>query len=453
MKKKAGKILLIIACCTGLMSFGFFINEPSSSLSFIYPHHISISWEKSPENSQSVTWRTHDTTRVSFVEYTETTATPFFKDKVKQLPAKTLRHTADDGSWNHHSATLEGLQPNTSYTYRVGNGEYWSEWAEFRTASGGNEPFSFIYFGDVQRDIYSLGSRTIRKAIMDRSEAKFLLFGGDLVHRGALNKENWNEFFPTGGWIYQSYPLLATPGNHEYFTPRSPDYLTEDWRLNFTFPQNGPAGQEEETYFVDYNNIRIISLNLCRYPIDKPGTQAMLSWLEDRLKEFKGDWVIVMHHYSMEQLARNREAGVRFPEFKALYEKYNVPMVLTGHEHVYARGRMDGKLPVYVVSVSGPYQNAIRFPDWIERAGTSQQLYQIIDVTPNELRYVSKTVAGDIYDGFVIEKGKNGNMKFTAEKQLPPESFLPPAEFETRYKKELVDSYQTDLTNYLEKRK
>jgi len=453
MKKKALNVLLILLSFSALMSFSFRMNDPISSLSYQYPHHISISWEKSPVTTQSVTWRTHDTTRVSFLEYTETTATPFFKDKVKQVPAVTERHTTDDGSWNHHSATIEQLKPNTSYTYRVGNGDYWSEWAEFRTASGTNEPFSFIYFGDVQRDIYSLGSRTIRKAIMDRSEAKFLLFGGDLVHRGALNNENWNEFFPTGGWVFQSYPIIATPGNHEYVTPRDPDVLTPDWRLNFTFPQNGPAGHEEQTYFIDYNNIRIISLNLCEYEINKAGNQAMLGWLEDRLKEFKGDWVIVTHHYSIEQLARNREGGIRFPEFQALYEKYNVPLVLTGHEHVYARGRIKGKMPVYVVTVSGPYQNAIRFPEWVERAGSSQQLYQIIDVTPQSLRYVSKTVTGDVYDGFTIKKGKNGRIEFSADQGLPAESLIPPRDFETRYKKAEVESYEADMKRYLQRKK
>jgi hypothetical protein len=223
--------------------------------------------------------------------------------------------------------------------------------------------------------------------------------------------------------------------------------------MNFTFPQNGPKGHEEETYYVDYNNIRIISLNMCRYPIDKPGTADMLVWLEERLKEFKGDWVIVMHHYSMEEMARNRKGGVRFPEFKALYEKYNVPLVLTGHEHVYARGRMDKQMPVYVVSVSGPYQNALRFPNWVERAGSSQQLYQVIDVTPSSLRYVSKTVNGIVYDGFTIEKQTGGKLKFTADKQLPLESLLPPKDFETRYTKELVESYEADKQNYLQRKK
>ncbi|GAB2795315.1 metallophosphoesterase family protein [Rhabdobacter roseus] len=443
--------LLVAAVGVGLMALRENTEAPVSSLSFLYPHHLSVSWETDPSTSQSFSWRTHDTTRQSYIEYCEATATPFFRERVQRMKAQTEPHRADDGTWNHHSINIERLRPQTRYSYRVGYGEYWSEWAEFKTASGKNEPFSFLYFGDVQRDIYSLGSRTIRQALRDKPDAKFLLFGGDLVHRGALNRENWNEFFPAGGWIFQNYPLLATPGNHEYATAGSPDYLTKHWRLNFAFPQNGPPGHEEETYFVDYNNVRLVSLNLCRYPIDKPGTQAMLSWLEDRLKEFRGDWVIVMHHYSMEQLARNREAGVRFPEFKALYERYQVPLVLTGHEHVYARGRMEGKWPVYVVSVSGPYQNAIRFTDWMERAGTSLQLYQEINVTPTALHYVAKTAVGEVYDEFTVSKAKKGGLQFALGTKLGPQSLLPPPDFTTRYKKEVVATYEADRDKYLQK--
>ncbi|MDN3596949.1 fibronectin type III domain-containing protein [Zunongwangia endophytica] len=59
--------------------------------------------------------------------------------------------------------------PNTTYVYRVGNGEknddYWSEWFQIKTAkTGSEEPFSFIYFGDAQNNIKSLWSRVIRSS-------------------------------------------------------------------------------------------------------------------------------------------------------------------------------------------------------------------------------------------------------------------------------------------------
>lgn len=416
------------------------------------PHHIKLSWETAPKNSQSVTWRTTAKIRESYLEYAETTASPFFSEKVERIKAISDSLTSDDGLWHYHSVNITGLKPGTMYSYRVGDGAYWSAWAEFTTASVDNKSFNFLYFGDVQRFIFSLGSRTVRQAVLQCPDAKFMLFGGDMVHRGALNKENWNEFLLTGGWVFQNIPILATPGNHEHLKAASGVGLSPLWHLTFRFPKNGPNGHEEETYYVDYKNLRVISLNLNRYkyPEDR---EVIYKWTEERLKEYKDDWLIVTTHYNVKSLARNRSEEIRFPEFKALFEKYNVPLILSGHEHVYGRGHIGPQFPVYVVSVAGSWQNAIRFDSWLERAGTSLQLYQKIEVQKDTLHYITKTVKGDIYDEFWISKDKYGNMSFEENENLCPESLIPPINFESRYDKKLVESYEADKAKYLKKRK
>ena len=415
------------------------------------PHHIKLSWETSPENSQAVSWRTRSHTDQSYLEYVKATASPFFEEDVKRMEVETDTLTSDDGLWYYHSVNIENLEPDAMYSYRVGNGDLWSAWAEFKTATGRDEPFKFLYLGDVQRYIYSLGSRAIRQAILKNPDARFMLYGGDLVHRGGLNKENWNEFFPAGGWVFENIPTIATPGNHENLNAKTGEDMSPLWFLNFRFPQNGPDGHQEETFYVDYNNIRVISLNLCRYKFDKD-RKEIYDWTEKVLQEFEGDWVIVTFHYSMDALARNRKPGIRFPEFEALFERFNVPLVLTGNEHVYARGRISENFPVHVVSVAGPYQNAIRFADWIERAGTSIQLYQEIYVAPDTLRYVAKTILGDVYDAFIISKDEHGALTFEEESGLPPESLIPTLNFEKRYDQELVASYESDKQAYLERK-
>ena len=109
--------------------------------------------------------------------------------------------------------------------------------------------------------------------------------------------------------------------------------------------------------------------------------------------------------------------------------------------------------PIHVVSVAGPYQNAIQFSDWIERAGTSMQLYQEIYVSENQLDYVAKTVLGEVYDAFTITKKSNGELQFEEAPDLPVESLIPTKDFEKRYDKELVKSYESDKIKYLQRKK
>ena len=427
--------------------------EYNNSLLEQLPHHIKLSWETSPENSQAVSWRTRADESKSYLEYAEATASPFFEDQIELIEPISESYESEDGLWNYHSVNLQNLKPNTQYSYRVGNKDTWSEWSEFKTATGKNEPFKFLYFGDVQRYIHSLGSRALRQAVLANPDAKFMLFAGDLIHRGGLNQENWNEFFPAGGWAFQNIPTIATPGNHEHkWADKETREVTPLWNLNFCFPKNGPKGQEEQTYFIDYNNIRVISLDTSA-KMTTEQKQETYVWLENALKEFKGDWVFVTFHHAMAGLARNRNPDIRFPEIKALLEKYKVPMVLTGHEHLYTRGRMDADFPVYAVSVAGPYQNAIQFSDWIERAGTTMQLYQEIHVSENQLKYVAKTVLGEIYDAFTITKKSNGELQFEEAPDLPIESLIPTKDFEKRYDKELIKSYESDKIKYLQRKK
>ncbi|WP_437397762.1 fibronectin type III domain-containing protein [Flagellimonas lutimaris] len=438
--------LVLVFHCQGQKKEGY-----DNSLLEQLPHHIKLSWETSPDHSQAVTWRTRSSASKNYIEYAEATASPFFEERTIKIGATTQSYTSDDGLWYYHTVNLRNLKPNTQYSYRVGNKDHWSEWSEFKTATGQNEPFKFLYFGDVQRYIHSLGSRTLRQAVLANPDSKFMLFAGDMVHRGGLNKENWNEFFPAGGWMFNNIPIIATPGNHEHLKASSGVDISPLWANTFAFPKNGPKGHEEETFYVDYNNIRVISLNLNRYkyPEDR---REILEWTEERLKEYEGDWIFITHHHAMRGLARNRDSGVRFPEFQTLYEKYKVPLVLTGHEHLYARGRMVMDFPIHVVSVAGPYQNAIQFSDWIERAGTSMQLYQEIYVSENKLRYVARTVLGEVYDAFTITKNENGEMQFEEAPDLPAESLIPTKDFEKRYDKELVKTYEADKAKYLQRK-
>ena len=148
-------IILLISCVKEKGSKDTYNNSLLEQL----PHHIKLSWETSPENSQAISWRTRSHTDQSYLEFAKATASPFFEEDVKRMEVETDTLTSDDGLWYYHSVNIENLEPNTMYSYRVGNGDFWSAWAEFKTATGRDEPFKFLYLGDVQRYIHSLGKQ------------------------------------------------------------------------------------------------------------------------------------------------------------------------------------------------------------------------------------------------------------------------------------------------------
>ena len=100
----------------------------------------------------------------------------------------------------------------------------------------------------------------------------------------------------------------------------------------------------------------------------------------------------------------------------SLIDKYSVDLVLTGHDHGYARSKKlrggkvvgDGERgTVYVVSVCGPqgYDHNPKYDRLMAKTGTYVQLFQVISLSNNALTYKSYTVTGKLYDSFELKKG------------------------------------------------
>ena len=105
-------------------------------------------------------------------------------------------------------------------------------------------------------------------------------------------------------------------------------------------------------------------------------------------------------------------------KWKPIFEKYNVDLILQGHEHIYARGfggETNAKKaagPLYITSVSGPKMYRLKNRRWLDRVGENMQLFQVISVSRNTLQYRAMTVTGELYDAFNLLKEKSGKKVF-----------------------------------------
>ena len=398
-----------------------------------HPDHIILNLTEDPSTSMSATWRTDTTIRTGFAEIAIATPAPKFWRYAKSHKAQTetldTRGIIQAGAVsNYHTITFSDLIPDTMYAYRVGDGKYWSEWFQFRTASDKEKPFSFLYVGDAQNNILDLWARLIREGYRTAPDAGFILHAGDLVNN-AHSEQQWHEWFTAGGFIHSMLPSISTPGNHEY-QPRTAEdtlqnsrSLSVQWRPQFNLPLNGIPGFEETVYYVDYQDSRIISLN-SNLP---PGEQK--AWLEKVLDNNPRKWSIVTFHHPIYSASALRDNTSLRDEWKPLFDKYGVDLVLQGHDHSYARGRtmpfgenvvngLNARAytgTVYVVSVSGAKMYKLEPDGWDafdevdqERAAENTQLFQVITIDRDKLSYESYTATGELYDAFDLKKSTDG---------------------------------------------
>ena len=377
------------------------------------PGRIILNLTATPAFSQAVTWRTCRPAADPQAWIVPASGSVRFDADASRVEVRSQIVSLANGlTAVHYSAVFEGLLPDTVYAYRVGAEGAWSEWNQFKTASGGPAPFSFVFFGDPQEEIRSKCSRVFRVAYKQAPDADFWHFVGDLVDDGDQDGQ-WAELFDAFGWIPRTTPMIMLPGNHEYPNRRKvseADYqLFPLWRPHFTLPENGPAGLEETVYFIDYQVVRLVMLN----GNERLADQAR--WLERILSDHPQPWTIVAIHQPVYSTGKYRDKTTLQDLFVPIFDKYAVDLVLQGHDHTYSRsGRLNHGArakphesgTVYVISVSGPKSYPVnpRYQDLMDASGTGRQLFQVIRVSPHELNYQSFDAAGALFDAFVLEK-------------------------------------------------
>lgn len=397
------------------------------------PDRIILTFHGDPSTSRAVTWRTDKTITKAVAQIAEASVNSKFTDNGTEIDAVT--EAFDLGQYkrnssllvHYHSVRFQGLQPDTLYVYRVGDGsKHWSEWIQFRTAKSTYSPIQFVYFGDAQNDILNHWSRVIRMAYQTAPNASFAIHAGDLVNIAHRDHE-WAEWFKAGGFLHSQWTAVPAVGNHEFSPVNGGSRkVSIQWRPQFTLPVERSLAPElhETVYTVDYQDVRIIVLN------SNENLEQQTKYLEDQLKNCTARWKIVTCHHSVFSPAKGRDFKFARENWKPLLDKYKVDLVLNGHDHTYARGHVPVRRSnvdtselgtVYVTSVSGPKQYGLDLKQMqayksqgyrSDKTAEQTQFFQVISIEDNTLSYVAYTVTGGEYDRATITKDFATGKKF-----------------------------------------
>ena len=389
------------------------------------PDRIILTFHGDPSTSRAVTWRTDKTITKAVAQIAEATVNSKFTSNDIEIDAAT--EAFDLGQYkrnsslivHYHSVRFQDLKPDTLYVYRVGDGsKHWSEWIQFRTAKSTYAPIQFVYFGDAQNDILDHWSRVIRMAYQTAPNASFAIHAGDLVNTAHRDHE-WAQWFKAGGFLHSQWTAIPAVGNHEFSSVNGGSRrVSIQWRPQFTLPVEKSLDPElhETVYTVDYQDVRIIVLN------SNENLEQQTEYLEAQLKNCTAKWKIVTCHHSIFSPARGRDFKFARQNWKPMLDKYNVDLVLNGHDHTYARGHVPVRTnksdtptlgTVYVTSVSGPKQYGLDRKQILaynsqgylsDKTAEQTQFFQVISIEDNTLSYVAYTVMGDEYDRATITK-------------------------------------------------
>lgn len=303
-----------------------------------------------------------DASELNFAWYSKTSeAKPRIKISKKQdmSDATELEVTAKTAvkGYMSNKAAATGLEDNTTYYYSYEINGTFTEAVKYQTKDSKN--FSFLYVGDPQigsssgntaagqtsaqgqdaatRNDSFNWNNTINTALKQNPNVSFMLSAGDQIQ--TRDKKVPSQTYDKNEIEYAGYlspralmslPVATTIGNH--------DAPSGNYSFHFNNPNASDLGKTEAggDYYYTYGNTLFIMLNTNNYNIAEH--QELIEKAVSENKDAK--WKVVTLHQDIYGSGEHSNepviANLRY-NLIPIFEKNNIDVVLTGHDHTYSR--------------------------------------------------------------------------------------------------------------------
>lgn len=323
--RKTFKILLFCIIVLIFISLDVFAIDNNAYLITTNPgadmsSMVNISWHTKSENMT--------------VEYTKATDTQYANKLTKSGECAVVPFDGKSDTLQC-KVTLDNLESDTKYIYRIGNSENYS----FKTA--GTEEFSFLHITDIHayepiKGRTNTANQVISKAYTEFDNMAFTILTGDVTAYGTVY-EQWNLLYSMSSTKLGMFAI--TPGNHDYYNPSAQVTNISYFNSVTNNPDNGANELLNSTYYFKYGNTLFISLNSEASASASKYVQLQQEWFEEVVQNNPSEFIVCFTHrpfYTGDGRNSGQAADSRV-WWQGLFDKYGVDLVISGHNHVYAR--------------------------------------------------------------------------------------------------------------------
>ena len=228
--------------------------------------------------SRTIMWQSEPENKDAFVEYRlvgkaetpsgaqdtkeaqKNTNDAAMKSSVSTQKERLNDKFTDNGKTTYvHTVTLQNLQPDTEYEYRLGHENRRSQWYRLNTANSHNT-YKALIFPDSQSAKYKVWEDVAMPAWERNKDARFFITMGDLVDNGE-HAYQWNEWFTRIGPMITRIPAAPVMGNHETYTMDWKVRMPQAYLHYFQLPEGAPEPYKNQFYSFDYGDVHYVVLN------------------------------------------------------------------------------------------------------------------------------------------------------------------------------------------------
>lgn len=296
-------------------------------------------------------------TNVDMSKTTEADGSNTYSENYKEFTGTYKEYKKiDDVTYYANKVTITDLKENTTYYYQCLVDGKWTSVKKLKTGDTSN--FSFLYVGDPQigaskgqtptesseaqsadiaarNDAFSW-NKTLTAAISEHSDVDFIVSAGDQINNTGDDNGQEREYAGfLSADVLSNVPVAPTIGNH--------DSKFANYQNHFNVPnayteeQNAtPAGND---YYYTYGDALFIVLNTNNY--NCADHEALIKKAEQAAPNAK--WKIVTFHHDIYGSGYDHSDSdgiVLRTQLTTLLDKYDIDVVLQGHDHTYSRSYM-----------------------------------------------------------------------------------------------------------------
>ncbi|OYT11454.1 MAG: hypothetical protein B6I18_04060 [Bacteroidetes bacterium 4572_112] len=313
-----------------------------------------------------------------------------YDNKDEVLSTDTVANTTSDFVYIYD---FKNLDSQKEYKYKVKINDESKIGSFYSRPTKSIKSFSFIAYGDTRtnpQDHDKVCKQMLQQIDAERSLQTFIISTGDLVSNG--DKEDvWQEQFFDDRYtniskLLASLPYMTSMGNHEGQGELFAKYFPYDLAQNNRF-----------YYSFKYGNAQFIAVD--QFTKLKAGSKQYV-WLENELKASKSKWKIILIHKPGYTAGGHRDNKIVKNTLQPLFKKYNVNLVLAGHNHYYARAEVNGITHITTGGGGAPLYTP-KQKHFIEKMDKSNH-FLIINVDENTMEIKSIRADGSIIENISI---------------------------------------------------
>ena len=241
-------------------------------------------------------------------------------------------------------------------------------------------------FGTGDPPQYELADQMVK--LHERFKYDLVVLVGDNLYGSERPQDFVNKFErPYKPLLDAGVKFYASLGNHDAREQRYYKLFNMDGRLYYTFSPKP--------------NIRFFVLE-STYPVPE-----QIQWVESELKASSSDWKIAYFHHPLYSSGDRHGSDLRLREvLEPLFVKYNVSVVLTGHDHFYERVKTEKGIAYFVVGSGGQLRkgNIDRGSGITARGYDTDLAFMAAEIAGGEMTFNVISRVGQTVDSGVVKR-------------------------------------------------